>query len=75
LIKIKKKFYLALLLFNNSFSERNMLNTEQERQYFGKTQEDMAAAKNYYKWIIEKIQSTISLNRVYLKGEKLCNLT
>jgi len=52
-----------------------MLNTEQERQYFGKTQEDMAAAKNYYKWIIEKIQSTISLNRVYIKGEKLCNLT
>jgi len=54
LIKIKYKFYLALLLFNNSFSERNMLNTEQERQYFGKSPEDMATAKNYYKWIILK---------------------
>jgi len=52
-----------------------MLNTGQKQQYFGKDLENLTVARNYYKWIIEKIQSTISLNRVYIKGEKLCNLT
>jgi 16S rRNA A1518/A1519 N6-dimethyltransferase RsmA/KsgA/DIM1 with predicted DNA glycosylase/AP lyase activity len=32
--------------------EKNMLNTEQKQQYFGKDLEDLKAARNYYKWII-----------------------